>query len=95
MLIKQEIYCHNCDKYVQFEIDIDQDGNYTIPCPNCGHEHYRVVRNRRITDQRWQSSGANIVVTWATTSTSSMDVSASSTEYYYYGSTGIATTCAC
>jgi len=73
-LVKQEIFCHGCDSYVQFEIDINVDGNYTIPCPKCGHEHYRVVRNRMVTDQRWASSGPAIYVNWATVSTSSMDI---------------------
>jgi len=36
MLIKQELHCHGCNQYVQFEVDINQDGNYTIPCPKCG-----------------------------------------------------------
>lgn len=24
---RQELYCHNCDKYVQFDIDLGSNGN--------------------------------------------------------------------
>jgi len=47
---KQELHCHNCDRYVQFDIDPDMDGNFVIKCPNCGHEHCRVVKNGMILD---------------------------------------------
>ena len=94
-LLKQEVYCHACNGYVQFEIDIDQDGSYTIPCPRCGHKHYRVVQNRRITDQRWASSGGSYIVTWATYSGTSTDTSNSTGgSYYYYDSAGCVTTAA-
>ena len=77
---KQELFCHGCSHYVIFDLNIDEDGNYEIPCPNCGHTHYRVVRNGRVTDERWQSSGA-IIVTWATSQTST--ASTSSTDWYF------------
>ncbi len=53
MIERQELYCHDCNRWVQFSIDLSVDGNYVIECPECGHEHCRVVRNRRITDVRW------------------------------------------
>jgi len=84
MLVKQELYCHACDKYVIFDIDIEQDGHYTIPCPNCGHEHYRVVKNGCITSTRWASS-ATIYVTWASALASS---SASTGDSYYWINSG-------
>ena len=59
---KQELHCHACDRYVQFEIDTSLNGNHTIKCPNCGHEHYRVVKDGIITAERWQSSGASYAV---------------------------------
>ena len=42
---RQELHCHACNNYVQFDIDVEQNGNHVIICPNCGHEHCRVVRN--------------------------------------------------
>lgn len=81
MLVNQELYCHSCNQYVRFEIDIDQDGDYTIPCPNCGHEHYRRIKDRRITSRRWASS-STIIVDWAYTS--SVTMSNDSGRYYFY-----------
>lgn len=59
MIERQEIYCHNCDQYVQFDIDVGLNGNHTIVCPNCKHEHYRRVENGIITEGRWGSSNFN------------------------------------
>jgi hypothetical protein len=52
---RQELYCHACDKYVQFVVDMELDGNHVLKCPNCEHEHCRVVREGHITDIRWDS----------------------------------------
>jgi len=51
----QELYCHNCNGYVAFPVDLRLDGNHVVNCPKCGHEHCRVVKNGRITAQRWDS----------------------------------------
>ena len=55
MEIRSEIYCHECDKYVQFTLDDELDGNHIIECPNCGHEHCRVIKKGKVTDDRWDS----------------------------------------
>jgi hypothetical protein len=47
---RQEIHCHACDKWVQFIIDVAMDGNHVLNCPNCNHEHCRVVKDGKITD---------------------------------------------
>jgi hypothetical protein len=52
---KQEIYCHECENYVQFNIDMSLNGNHVLKCPVCGHEHCRVVKNGEITEDRWDS----------------------------------------
>jgi DNA-directed RNA polymerase subunit RPC12/RpoP len=65
----QELYCHNCGRYVQFSIDLSLNGNHVIVCPNCGHEHCRVVKDGIITDDRWDSR--NSTVTYITNCTSS------------------------
>jgi DNA-directed RNA polymerase subunit RPC12/RpoP len=72
MLEKQELYCHNCGNYVQFDIDIELNGNHVLNCPNCGHEHCRVVKDGVITDDRWDSRNNTYSVTqtsWTTVST--------------------------
>lgn len=52
---RQELWCHDCERYVQFPIDLSLNGNHVLHCPNCGHEHCRVVENGKITDIRWDS----------------------------------------
>lgn len=52
---KQELHCHNCDNYVQFDIDPEENGEYEIECPNCDHMHCRVIKDGIITDKRWDS----------------------------------------
>ncbi len=56
----QELHCHNCNCYVQFKIDTEQNGNHEIRCPNCGHIHYRLVVNGIITELRWNNNNALI-----------------------------------
>jgi hypothetical protein len=71
----QELHCHNCNNYVRFNLDLSIDDNYKLICPSCGHEHYRVVRDGIITDERWgrdpsQNDGWSTIyaTSWAATS---------------------------
>ena len=89
---KQEIYCHACDGHVQFELDLDLDGDYELQCPNCGHTHYRRVRQGIITDIRWRSSSQQFMqITTATYSVQSILTTMSSgtggAYYQYYMAT--------
>lgn len=81
MIERQELYCHGCSNYVQFDVDLSLSGNHTFACPRCGHRHYRYVENGRITGIRWQSSGPTYAIasssvtitinsTWGTAGTS-------------------------
>lgn len=56
MVERQELYCHNCNHYVQFDMDTEISGAHVLQCPNCGHEHCRVVKNGVITEERWASN---------------------------------------
>jgi len=73
MAERQELWCHDCGSYVQFDIDLELNGNHVLECPNCGHEHCRVVEHGKITDIRWDSRNRNIYqatnVTHTSTST--------------------------
>lgn len=51
-----ELHCHECGQWVQFRLDEEVDGQHEIVCPVCGHIHYRIVENGRITDIRYRSS---------------------------------------
>ena len=68
----QELHCHACNNYVQFDIDLSLNGNHTLKCPNCGHEHFRVVRDGVITESRWKSSGPTYYVQYSTYTAQSM-----------------------
>lgn len=37
------------------------NGNHEIVCPHCGHTHYRVVENGRVTGERYRSSMNTII----------------------------------
>jgi len=41
--IKEQLYCHNCDSYQTFEWDMELEGKQVFFCPNCNHDHYRVM----------------------------------------------------
>lgn len=63
MIERQELYCHACDSYVQFPVDLELDGNHVLKCPNCGHEHCRVVKDGKVTGERWDSrNGATYTI---------------------------------
>ena len=55
MIDRQELWCHECMKYVQFDLDIELDGEHVIICPNCGHEHCRIIEKGIVTEARWDS----------------------------------------
>ena len=95
---RQELHCHACQGYVQFDLDMELNGNHVLTCPNCDHEHCRVVKDGVITSERWdQRNGATgnvIQVSTATTaySTQSTWDSWSSGQGTNYTSTASTTT---
>lgn len=77
---RQELHCHACDRYVQFTMDMSLNGNHVLECPNCGHEHCRVVKDGVITEDRWASrNGPAMYVTAVTSSATSTFVTYSAT----------------
>lgn len=82
----QELHCHNCNRYVQFPLDLSMDGQYVLNCPNCNHQHYRVVNKGVISEVRWGTDPSQMQSTppgWitilnATSTTASVDTSSSS-----------------
>jgi hypothetical protein len=83
---KQELHCHNCNRYVQFEIDLELNGNHVLACPNCGHEHCRVVKDGIITDVRWGQRNNSLPTYRVSTATSTV-----SSTYDTYSGTGTGT----
>ena len=84
MKTAQELYCHACEGYVRFSLDLSIDGNYKLICPKCGHDHYRVVRKGKITDERWgQSASQQWQVIGCSYSYTSFSASTASSSYTY------------
>lgn len=48
-----EFFCQMCDHYIYAKLNTSLDGNHIVVCPKCGHEHYRVVKNGIITEDRY------------------------------------------
>ena len=72
----QELWCHDCRRYVRFDMDLSQDGNHVFECPNCGHEHCRVVKRGRITGIRWdRRNGPRIQAYYVSSGTTSSSAS--------------------
>lgn len=89
VLERQELYCHDCNQYVQFDLDVSLNGNHEIICPNCGHEHCRVVRDGRITEIRWdQRNGPAISAATPIYTATNLSTSTASTYDSYSGTTG-------
>jgi len=60
---KFEWYCSGgCGKYFDFVLNTSLNGNYRIHCPNCGHVHYRVLKNGQITEGRFDKSDDQILI---------------------------------
>lgn len=50
-----EFSCTNCGWWNYPMLGEDMHGNYTIRCGNCGHEHYRAIKNGIVTEERHNS----------------------------------------
>lgn len=55
MIERQELHCHDCGKYIQFDIDLEIDGNHVLECPFCKHQHCRIVQKGKVSDIRWDN----------------------------------------
>ena len=55
---RQTLNCTNCRIQFRFDMDFELDGNHEITCPGCGHVHYRVVVNGKITEERFNQNPA-------------------------------------
>jgi hypothetical protein len=73
-----EIYCHACDGYIRISLDYSLSGNHEVPCPECGHIHWRVIKDGEVTEDRYRFS-AGPTITATTTGANYHLVSASAT----------------
>ena len=73
---KHELHCHACNNYVQFDLDPEwRNGNYVIKCPNCAHEHCRVIKDGRVTDRRWDHRNSAQPATYLGATSSTVSIS--------------------
>lgn len=87
----QEIYCHNCGKYVQFPIDLEMNGKHILKCPVCEHEHCRYVYNGIITDDRWDQRNGIMAIYQVNPIYVTSSATSASTNTFTYGSWGSST----
>ena len=58
---RTEMHCHNCSKQFVAELDFGINGNYTIECAHCGHEHLRTIKDGKITEARWGTADSSSI----------------------------------
>lgn len=56
-VVRTPMDCNECNKQFVARLDYDIEGDHKIVCPNCGHLHWRKVKNGRVTDDRWGGGG--------------------------------------
>lgn len=60
--VRTDMNCTQCHKNFIAQLDLNLDGNHVVECPYCGHEHCRVVKNGKVSGDRWQSRKQRIDV---------------------------------
>ena len=55
MLERTDMHCHHCHKAFIAQLDFGLTGNHIVECPYCGHEHCRVIKDGKVTGERWES----------------------------------------
>lgn len=48
MRIWQEFYCGHCQGYIKIKLNMELNQGIEVVCPNCGHEHRRVIVDGQI-----------------------------------------------
>lgn len=50
--VVHEFYCTNCSGYITVKLDTSKNGAHCVHCPNCDHEHFRIIKDGVITEDR-------------------------------------------
>ena len=91
---RQVLNCTECRRTFRFNLDFELDGNHEITCPGCGHTHYRVIVNGKITEERFNPNpcyATYSATNYYITSTATSSGLGSTTDGGYTGTGG--TTC--
>jgi DNA-directed RNA polymerase subunit RPC12/RpoP len=59
---RTDVACTNCPNVFLALLDYDIDGCHVIRCPYCGHEHFRVIKAGKITEDRWNGQMSRVSV---------------------------------
>jgi len=57
-----EFECSSCAKIFDINLNTSLNGNYRVHCPNCDHIHYRVVKDGKITIERFPDRSDNPLI---------------------------------
>lgn len=60
-ITRTDMNCHACGKDFIAELDFSINGQHVVECPRCGHEHYRHIKDGKITEQRWLNNPGSAV----------------------------------
>jgi len=64
MRLTQEFYCGECHGYFMVRLNMSLNFEALIKCPNCGHEHRRVIKDGEIHEQgRFQVDAKETILT--------------------------------
>lgn len=55
--VRTDMDCHNCSKMFCALVDYSLNGEHIIECAHCGHEHWRTIKDGRVTEARWGTGG--------------------------------------
>lgn len=61
-IIRTDEICTSCKKMFIMKVDFNVNGNHTMVCPHCGHQHCRVIKDGKVTGDRWDSSMEHVEV---------------------------------
>jgi len=61
-ITRTDCNCTNCGRLFIGELDFSINGNHIVECPHCGHEHHRVIKDGKITEERFGSSNGKPTV---------------------------------
>jgi DNA-directed RNA polymerase subunit RPC12/RpoP len=62
MKIRTDILCTECSVIFIAQLDFSIDGNHIVECPHCGHEHCRVIKDGKVTGDRWSTRDQRVEV---------------------------------
>lgn len=60
--IRTDLSCTECNNTFIAQLDFSIDGNHIVECPHCGHEHCRVIKDGRVTGDRWSTRDQRVEV---------------------------------